>query len=487
MKYSDSHDEGSITLNRFSKIDDMFADFFPSSKTVDDLSVVELSPTNSTNTRSADSTVENLTQPSSATTVSTSRLNNSETSLDKLQEALCDEFSNQLSSIATLDNKFEKSLFDPYVGFFPCPTDEDLALATADPIEIFFPTDGIMDGFSNKNMDLYERHNSADNHQHARKEEQFFEKPERNYTYSTNNNSHNVGPAAAKVSKKYPRRSHLGDAELFFRKSSTDPTSLVNIPQSCESVPAPTAYVEKSQQVAVPNIHHSTQPSSPSLPRLASWKEDMNNVPENCLPTHFEPIDDLPKIKQSKHRCKSCFKVSKTSYGCAKQIVRHLPNIRLYKEYNTPNGYTMEYAKQHGDSQYVYMASEVKNEYDPLVKRYTMDIQYNSKGKKLKRDYPSLCPFCKVSDSRKFDSLFYERNNSCYRGHLINTHGINSMGEFAKLPESGFVCYKLGKNSWSETVGFKCPYENCDFCFLRGDKTHGFHEYIRHWNRSHIE
>ncbi|GAV30500.1 hypothetical protein PMKS-004014 [Pichia membranifaciens] len=479
MKYSDGHDEGSITLNRFNKIDDIFADIFPNSKTAGDLNLVELSPTNSSNTRSADSTVlDNLTQPSSATTVSTSRLHNSETSLDKFQEALCNEFSNQLSSITTLDSKFEKTLFDPYVGFFPCPTDEDLALATADPIEIFFPTDGIMNGFPNKDMDLYERHNSADNHQQARKEEQFSEKLERNYIYS-NSKSGNVGPASAKIAKKYPRRSHSGDAEQLFFKASRDPTPLVNIPQSCETIPVPAAYVEKQPQDAHTN--------SPSLPRLASWKGDTNQIPDNCLPTHFEPIDDLPKIKQSKHKCKSCFKVSKTSYGCAKQIVRHLPNIRLYKEYNTPNGYTLEYAKEHGDSQYVYMASEVKNEYDPLVKRYTMDIQYNSKGKKLKRDYPSLCPFCKVSDTRKFDSLFYERNNSCYRGHLINTHGINSMGEFAKLPESGFVCYKLGKNSWSETVGFKCPYENCNYCFLRGDKTHGFHEYIRHWNRWHIE
>lgn len=482
MKYSENSNPGSITYSKFNKIDDMFADFFPTSRSTDDMNMVEFSPTNSSNTRSADSTLlDNLTQPSPVTTASTSRLNNSDVSLDKLQEVLCNDFSSQLNSIDTDDSRFDKSMFDPYIGFFPCSNEENLSVTTADPIEIFFQDDGSVKSFPNKEVDLYERHNSADTKKTPREDEVFSSKTERNYIYS--NNKYGI-PEPNKVSKILPPlRNRSGDTAVLF-KASKDSTPLVNAPQPCEPIPYPVACDErKENQKLVQNLEQDQI----SIPKLVSWNENNYSIPKNCLPTVFESIDDLPKIKQSKHRCSACFKVSKTSYGCANQIVKHLPNIELYKEYNTPNGYTLEYARKHGDSQYVYLASEVKNEYDPLVKRYTLDVQYNSKGKKLKRDYPSLCPFCKVSEARKFDSLFYERNNSCYRGHLINTHGINSMGEFAKLPESGFVCYKLGKNSWSETVGFKCPYENCDFCFLRGDKTHGFHEYIRHWNRSHIE
>lgn len=83
------------------------------------MNMVEFSPTNSSNTRSADSTLlDNLTQPSPVTTASTSRLNNSDVSLDKLQEVLCNDFSSQLNSIDTDDSRFDKSMFDPYIGFF---------------------------------------------------------------------------------------------------------------------------------------------------------------------------------------------------------------------------------------------------------------------------------------------------------------------------------------------------------------------------------
>lgn len=220
----------------------------------------------------------------------------------------------------------------------------------------------------------------------------------------------------------------------------------------------------------------------------ASSDEESTEIDDSTkiLPKEMLPIDDLPKLEQTKHKCDGCFKVNRVSYGCSKQIIERLPNIDAFKEYNSPNKYTLKYAIQEGNPSFRYVNSEVKTRYDPSIKRYSTKVLYSAKGKKLKRDYPSLCPFCKVSESKNFDSLFYERNNSCYRGHLINTHGINSTGERAKLPRSGFVCYKLGKNVWSETVGFKCPYENCNQCFLKGDKTHGFHEYIRHWNRFHI-
>ena len=205
------------------------------------------------------------------------------------------------------------------------------------------------------------------------------------------------------------------------------------------------------------------------------------------LPVDRQSVEDLPKINQSSHRCDGCFKISKTTYGCSNQILNRLPNLKSYTEYNTPNGYNLEFAKKHGDPNFVYQRSEQNTYYDPAVKRYSLEPEYDSKGRRMKTDYPSLCPFCKVTPSRGIDDLFYERNNSCYRGHLINTHGISSKGESAMLPTAGFVCYKLGKNSWTETFGFKCPYSDCTKCFIRGDKTHGFHEYIRHWNGKHIQ
>lgn len=214
---------------------------------------------------------------------------------------------------------------------------------------------------------------------------------------------------------------------------------------------------------------------------------DDEGVSPNCLPEDFEDIADLYKIRFAHHRCEGCFKISKQGYGCSKQLIKKLPNLQAFKEYNTPNGYTLDYVREHASSEYIYLYSEVTNDYDPLIKRYSTIPPPASKGKKMKRDYPSLCPFCEVTDHRKIDDLFYERNNSCYRGHLINTHGINSTGDVVKLPTSGFVCYKLGKNCWIETSGFRCPYDDCKACFLRGDKTHGFHEYIRHWNRFHIK
>lgn len=229
-----------------------------------------------------------------------------------------------------------------------------------------------------------------------------------------------------------------------------------------------------------------TQDETPSECSLSDT--EMLNVNDvQVLPENRQSVTDLAKINQSSHVCDGCFKISKSSYGCSKKILKRLPNLKAYKEYNTPNGYTLEFAEKHGDPSFVYQRSEQNTVYDPAVKRYSLQPEYDTKGKRMKTDYPSLCPFCKVTPSRSIDDLFYERNNSCYRGHLINTHGISSKGEFARLPTAGFVCFKLGKNSWTETFGFKCPYKDCNKCFIRGDKTHGFHEYIRHWNGKHIQ
>ena len=213
--------------------------------------------------------------------------------------------------------------------------------------------------------------------------------------------------------------------------------------------------------------------------------DDTNTSSERIFPNQLESIEDIPRIELAQHRCEGCFKVSKNTYGCIKQIIDRLPNLKSYREYNTPNNYSLEFVKHFGNKNFEYLESEVKTLYDPMIKRYITEDQYNSKGKKIKRDYPSLCPFCKVTKGEDIDSLFYERNNSCYRGHLINTHGINTNGQFVKLPKSGFIGYKMGKNCWIETFGFRCQYDGCDMCFLRGDKSHGFHEYIRHWSSCH--
>lgn len=463
------------------KIDKMFTDLLSESTPIN----IEDEPRNygqfppiSEYTCSTESTLmEGTAHSNSANTVSTYQLNNSKISIRKMD----DQGNTELS------NEFNKILFEPYNSFFSTTEFvEDTEQLTTAPLEPFFPAvENTISGFQHENDIFttsltkaleYDSHNN--------------EYPGRNNIYShKKSNSENFG----RVSKQKVQRPSISDQEYFlFATSKQDLGGLSGISQPSELFTTThQVYDDEDDITDLEQEKYRTQSSISSSSNYENNEttenmESMNDV-ANYLPKRFEPIDDLPKISECKHRCSKCFKVSKTSYGCANQIVKRLPNIDLYKEYNTPNGYTLDYAMKHGDKKYVYLASEAKNKYDPLVKRYTLDVQYNSKGKKMKRDYPSLCPFCKVTDTKKFDSLFYERNNSCYRGHLINTHGINSLGEFVKLPTSGFVCYKLGKNSWSETVGFKCPYENCDACFLRGDKTHGFHEYIRHWNRSHLE
>lgn len=459
------------------KIDKMFTDLLSESTPIN----IEEEPRNSGQfpsildyTCSTESTLmDGTTHSNSANTVSTYQLNNSKGSIHKIDE----------KSNIELTNEFNKILFDPYNSFFSTDTfDEDNNHLAAAPSELFYPEeDNILGDFQHGTTNIF----STSLTKSLEYDMEHNKYPEHNNTYShKKSKSENFG----RVSTQPVKRLSISDQEyLFLAATKQELGSFSGITQPIELFTTTYQKYDKEEKAAN-NFDYEKCYTDSGTPSSSEYEKNKSLEDfSKYLPKRFEPIDDLPKISECKHRCSKCFKVSKTSYGCANQIVKRLPNIDSYREYNTPNGYTLDYAIKHGDKKYVYLASEAKNKYDPLVKRYTLDVQYNSKGKKMKRDYPSLCPFCKVTNTKKFDSLFYERNNSCYRGHLINTHGINSLGEFVKLPTSGFVCYKLGKNSWSETVGFKCPYDNCEACFLRGDKTHGFHEYIRHWNRSHLE
>lgn len=317
-------------------------------------------------------------------------------------------------------------------------------------------------------------------------------------TYSFNDETNFNTVRTGFIKKNKSTNSNFSNKEASFNKIQNLISPIPTFDSSTiNQVPFPSVKLEEgiefTQQQQISDNTNSSQLIilDNNNHNIVNYNKNSNDekqiIPDNCLPTVFNSIEDLPNITKSKHKCNGCFKVSRNAYGCSKQIVFKLPNIKSYQEYNSPNGYDLTFALNNGDPKYKYIQSDVRTQYDPLVKRYLNDVQVNKNGKKMKRDYPSLCPFCKISDNKRFDSLFYERNNSCYRGHLINTHGINSTGEFAKLPTAGFISYKLGKNSWSQTIGFRCPYDGCNSCFLRGDKTHGFHEYIRHWNRTHLE
>ncbi|KAG0673227.1 hypothetical protein C6P42_002906 [Pichia californica] len=395
----------------------------------------------------------------------------------------------------------EKALFDPYSSLYGTNTSDDGVYLTATPSQLYLtPKNEILNNFSNQDYIHYNCNNQ--------------------YYKSLKNESKNNFSKINKISNKNLNYFKNSNNKMMLLEAESE--HFINVEQlsEFENISTPKAifevkcikksdieYIEKdikneSNDDLIKNVEYIENNSPKDILDTPDSNISLNNndndydddyydnddiIPENCLPNVCKSIMDMSKLEEASHICDGCFEISKVSYGCSKQIIKQLPNVKIYKEYNTPNEYNLEFARIHGDSEYVYIESEAKTGYEPHVKRYSTEIQYNAKGKRMKRDYPSLCPYCKISESKKFDSLFYERNNSCYRGHLINTHGVNSKGDVVKVPNSGFVCYKQSKNGWSKTVGFKCPYNSCDTCFLKGDKAHGFHEYIRHWNKVHLE
>jgi hypothetical protein len=511
-------------------IDQLFAEVLPSPKHNN----IDLSPTASNLTGSINSTIleSNLTYETSTTSIETNNLPSEDFELEFYKISPGKVFSDFATPRSHINGNFNADTHNALNSLILYSqnesldklnnSNENMQILTAEPSKIFFTPEDIFSDQSNENLDQtntvnFDTSKLIDN------------------TSSINANKiiHKTCISNKKIIK--PKKSSLknqsqsmkrncefilGSDSIFNLETSTVPFPNVKLQESIipdgindrelsifikNKDTNNREYKQKDNKtreknynsdidIDIGNVSNNNNANSfpDNLNQLNKYNEAFsdNNCKEiasNCLPSVFESVDDLVKIEHCKHRCNGCFKVSNSSYGCSRQLIKKLPNLEAYKEYNTPNGYSLEYSKKHGDPQYIYLDSEVKTSYDPLVKRYLNGVQYSPKGKKLKRDYPSLCPFCKVSEGRKFDSLFYERNNSCYRGHLINTHGINSTGEVALLPQSGFVCYKLGKNTWSESIGFKCPYEYCNVCFIKGDKTHGFHEYIRHWNRYHID
>lgn len=184
--------------------------------------------------------------------------------------------------------------------------------------------------------------------------------------------------------------------------------------------------------------------------------------------------------------CDYCKKISDTCYFCYNKECNFNKKIQQFLLYNQPNNLTLDEIVSHCEDNYIYEENidNFNRIYDPYVTRCKInDVFIN--GKKIKKDHPGFCKYCILSDS-SWDSNFYERNNSRYRGHMINTHGIHPFDIKVKIPDSGVFCYKWVRNHWFETSGFFCPYENCNKAFAIGEKSHGFHEYLRHWNKFHI-
>ncbi|ODQ44658.1 hypothetical protein PICMEDRAFT_13325 [Pichia membranifaciens NRRL Y-2026] len=185
--------------------------------------------------------------------------------------------------------------------------------------------------------------------------------------------------------------------------------------------------------------------------------------------------------------CEYCQKISDTCYFCYNRPCNFIRKLQQFQLYNQPNGFTIDNVVYHCDNDYIY-EENVDNKdriYDPQITRCKIEDEFVN-GKKTKKDHPGFCKYCTMYDEN-WDSNFYERNNSRYRGHMINTHGIHPNGAICKMPDTGYFCYKWVRNHWFETSGFFCPYPNCNAAFAIGEKGHGFHEYLRHWSKVHVK
>lgn len=205
---------------------------------------------------------------------------------------------------------------------------------------------------------------------------------------------------------------------------------------------------------------------------------------QSHLPIYSEPKSTRLDRPSPTFVCRYCQKISESCYFCYGQPCNFERKLQQFRLYNEPNNFSMQEVVEHCDKRYIYEENVDNTDkiYDPYITRCKIDDDVIN-GRKTKKDHPGFCKYCTLIDDR-WDSNFYERNNSRYRGHMINTHGIHPNGNVAKMPESGMFCYKWIRNHWFETSGFICPY-GCGENFTIGEKGHGFHEYLRHWSKYH--
>lgn len=188
--------------------------------------------------------------------------------------------------------------------------------------------------------------------------------------------------------------------------------------------------------------------------------------------------------------CNYCEKISNTLYFCYAKPCNFDKKLSQFKLYNEPNNYHITDIIAHCGRDFVYEENvdNINKDYDPYITRCQNEDEYNPKtGRKIKKDHPGFCKYCSLVDEVTWDSNFYQRNNSRYRGHMINTHGIHPNGGTVLLPTAGCYAYKWIRNHWFESSGFYCPYKNCKLPFTIGEKGHGFHEYLRHWSKHHVD
>lgn len=187
--------------------------------------------------------------------------------------------------------------------------------------------------------------------------------------------------------------------------------------------------------------------------------------------------------------CNYCEKISDTLYFCFAKPCNFERKVAQFQLYNQPNNYTVSEIIKHCNKDYIYEENvdNFNKRYDPYITRCKVNDEFDTKGKRIKKDHPGFCKYCSLNDKLTWDANFYERNNSRYRGHMINTHGIHPNGNTAKMPTAGCYSYKWIRNHWFESSGFYCPYDNCKMAFTIGEKGHGFHEYLRHWAKNHVD
>lgn len=208
----------------------------------------------------------------------------------------------------------------------------------------------------------------------------------------------------------------------------------------------------------------------------------MNPLELSGIPTSFKP----PPVPY--FLCEYCQKISDTCYFCLNQTSNFERKLYQFQLYNEPNNLPIEEVVKHCDKSFIYEENidNADKIYEPYITRCKVEDEYDVEGKRKKKDHPGFCKYC-IIEGAQWDSNFYERNNSRYRGHMINTHGIHPNGTRCKLPETGVFCYKWIRNHWFETSGFFCPYIGCNEPLTLGEKSHGFHEYLRHWSKCHAD